>query len=126
MTLVIVVPRPGAFAANFNPETLDRFRDFCRQQGKQYTKVLERLAEIYLETGGAVLDAHVVVPSRTATPRTDRQVELEDLQNKMLRDLLQRVEVLEKQKVKADYEMDRMQKSIAFMRSGLNEPNQQS
>ena len=118
--------REGSFNANFSPQTLSSFKNLCKDQSRQYTKVLERLAEIYLETGGAVLDAHVVVPSRTATPRTDRQVELEDLQNKMLRDLLQRVEVLEKQKVKADYEMDRMQKSIAFMRSGLNEPNQQS
>ena len=53
------VARPGAFAANFTPEVLDRFRDLCRQQGKQYTKVLQLLAEIYLETDGAVLDGKV-------------------------------------------------------------------
>ena len=28
------VARPGAFAANFTPEVLDRFRDLCKQQGK--------------------------------------------------------------------------------------------
>jgi len=32
------------------------------------------------------------------------------------------VELLEKQKVKTDYEMDRMQKNIAFIQSGLQEP----
>jgi len=51
------MPRPGAFAANFSPDTLNRFRDLCKQQGKQYTKVLERLAELYLETDGQVLTA---------------------------------------------------------------------
>jgi len=51
------MPRPGAFAANFSPDTLNLFRDLCKQQGKQYTKVLERLAELYLETDGQVLTA---------------------------------------------------------------------
>jgi len=51
------MPRPGAFAANFSPDTLNRFRELCKQQGKQYTKVLERLAELYLETDGQVLTA---------------------------------------------------------------------
>ena len=55
--------RPGAFAANFTPGTLNRFRDLCKQQGKQYTKVLERLAEVYLETGGAVLNSPVPSPA---------------------------------------------------------------
>ena len=27
-----VVARPGAFAANFTPEVLDRFRDLCKKQ----------------------------------------------------------------------------------------------
>ncbi len=58
------MPRPGAFVANFTPDTLIRFRDLCKQQGKQYTKVLERLAEVYIETGGALLnDAIAPVPS---------------------------------------------------------------
>jgi len=49
------MPRPGAFAANFSPDTLNRFRDLCKQQGKQYTKVLERLAELeVLETFAAI------------------------------------------------------------------------
>ena len=80
------VARPGAFAANFTPDTLNRFRDLCKQQGKQYTKVLERLAEVYLETGGAVLDG--VVPSVPAPDTKKRQVQVESLQNKLLEDLL--------------------------------------
>ncbi len=112
--------RPGAFAANFTPDTLNRFRDLCKQQGKQYTKVLERLAEVYLETGGAVLDG--VVPSVPAPDTKKRQVQVESLQNKLLEDLLKRVELLEKQKVKTDYEIERVQKTVAFIQSGLKEP----
>ena len=115
------MPRAGAFAANFSPDTLNRFRDLCKQQGRQYTKVLERLAEMYLETGGAVLEGAVTaVPSSPDTKK--RQVQVEALQNKVLEDLMKRVEKLEKQKVKTDYEMERLQKSIAFIQSGLKEP----
>lgn len=113
--------RPGAFAANFNPETLNQFRELCKQQGKQYTKVLERLAEQYLETGGAVLDGKGSAAPADPDKRK-RQVQVESLQNKLLEDLLKRIELLEKQKVKTDYEMDRMQKNIAFIQSGLQEP----
>ena len=116
--------RPGAFAANFKPEVLDRFRDLCRCQGRQYTKVLERLAEAYLETDGAVLDG--TASSRPADPdKKKRLVQVESLQNKLLEDLLKRVEVLEKQKVKTDYEIERVQKSVAFLRSGLQQPGSQ-
>jgi hypothetical protein len=112
------VSRPGAFAANFNPETLNRFRDLCKQQGRQYTKVLERLAEFYLETGGAVLDG-ASVPS----PETKmRQVQVESLQNKLTEDLLIRVEMLEKQKVKTDDEIEQLQRSISSIQSGLQDP----
>ena len=113
--------RPGAFAANFTPEVLDRFRDLCKQQGKQYTKVLQLLAELYLETDGAVLDGRVAADP-VDPDKKKRQVQVESLQNKLLEDLLKRVELLEKQKVKTDYEIDRMQKSVAFLQSGLQEP----
>jgi len=47
--LPIIVPaREGAFSANFTPDILDRFRELCKQQSKSYSKVLERLAELYL------------------------------------------------------------------------------
>ena len=55
--------RPGAFNANFAPDTLNGFRDLCKKQGKQYTKVLERFVEIYLETGGKVLEESITVES---------------------------------------------------------------
>ena len=45
-TVMDAVARPGAFAANFTPEVLDQFRDLCKQQGKQYTKVLQLLAAL--------------------------------------------------------------------------------
>ena len=120
-TLGTPVARPGAFAANFTPEVLDRFRYLCKQQGKQYTKVLQLLAELYLETEGGVLDGRVST-SPTDPDKRKRQVQVESLQNKLLEDLLKRVELLEKQKVKTDYEMDRMQKNIAFIQSGLQDP----
>ena len=120
-TILVPVARPGAFAANFTPEVLDNFRDLCKQQGKQYTKVLQLLAELYLETEGGVLDGRVST-SPTDPDKRKRQVQVESLQNKLLEDLLKRVELLEKQKVKTDYEMDRMQKNIAFIQSGLQEP----
>ena len=115
------VSRPGAFTANFTPEVLDRFRDFCRKQGKQYTKVLQLLAELYLETDGAVLDGRASV-GPVAPERKKLQVQVESLQNKLLEDLLKRVEILEKQKIKTDYELDRIHKSVAFIQSGLQEP----
>ena len=120
-----VVARPGAFAANFTPEVLDRFRDLCKKQGRQYTKVLQLLAELYLETDGAVLDGRA--SAAPADPdKKKRQVQVESLQNKLLEDLLKRVEVLEKdaekQKVKTEYGMDKMMNSIAAIKSGLIEP----
>lgn len=47
--------REGAFNANFDPATLEAFKKHCRDNGRQYTKVLEKLAEIYLKTDGSVL-----------------------------------------------------------------------
>ena len=50
--------RAGSFNANFSPETLESFKSLCRDQSKQYTKVLERLAELYLGSQGQILDNH--------------------------------------------------------------------
>ena len=58
--------RPGSFNANFAPVTLEAYKNLCRQQGKQYTKVLEQLAEIYLKTNGKVLE-EISVPSPAIT-----------------------------------------------------------
>ena len=112
--------RPGAFAAQFAPETLQRFKDLCRQQDKAYSKVLERLALLYVETNGAVLADR---SSPSAAPGVQkRQVQVETLQNKLLEDLLKRVEILEKKDVKMLYELDRVYKELAFLKSGLQSP----
>ena len=61
--------RPGAFNANFAPDTLDAFKNLCRQQGKAYTKVLEQFAEIYLKSNGQMLD-EMPVPGAGSTDRS--------------------------------------------------------
>ena len=48
--------RAGSFNANFSPETLENFKSLCRDQSRQYTKVLERLAELYLGSQGGILE----------------------------------------------------------------------
>ena len=80
--------RPGAFNANFAPDTLEAFKALCRQQGKQYTKVLEQFAELYLKSNGTLLEelsvpstgeAGVPVPaSSSITTRGSTLVELLD------------------------------------------------
>ena len=57
--------RPGAFTANFAPETLNKFRETCKRSGLQYTKVLEELATLYLDSKGSVLE-HMVVQEKIA------------------------------------------------------------
>ena len=112
--------RPGAFAAQFAPETLQRFKDLCRQQDKAYSKVLERLAMLYVETNGEVLSYRVAPGAAPGVQK--RQVQVETLQNKLLEDLLKRVEILEKKDVKMLYELDRVYKELAFFKSGLQSP----
>ena len=112
--------RPGAFAAQFAPETLQRFKALCRQQDKAYSKVLERLALLYVETNGAVLADRSAPGAAPGVQK--RQVQVETLQNKLLEDLLKRVEILEKKDVKMLYELDRAHKEIAFLKSGLQSP----
>ncbi|QNI83251.1 hypothetical protein SynRS9907_02422 [Synechococcus sp. RS9907] len=113
--------RPGAFAAQFAPETLRRFKALCRQQDKAYSKVLERLALLYVETDGGILSpaSTASVPSKGVQKR---QVQVESLQNKLLEDLLKRVEILEKKETKTLYELDRVYKELAFFKSGLKVP----
>ena len=113
--------RPGAFAAQFAPETLQRFRELCRQQDKAYSKVLERLALLYVETDGGILSTagSASAPSKGVQKR---QVQVESLQNKLLEDLLKRVEILEKKETKILYELDRVHKEQAFLKSGLKAP----
>jgi hypothetical protein len=48
-----------AFSARFRSETLEAFKGICRNQNKQYTKVLESLAEAYVRVGGELRQAVV-------------------------------------------------------------------
>ena len=61
--------QPGAFKINFAPDTLEAFKDLSRLQGKQYTTVLEQLAEAYLKTNGTLLeDMSAPAPAATSKP----------------------------------------------------------
>ena len=48
-----------AFSARFRSETLEAFKAVCKSQNKQYTKVLESLAEAYVRVGGDLKNAVV-------------------------------------------------------------------
>lgn len=62
-----VPARPGAFNANFAPETLESFKAVCRDRGEKYTKVLERFAVLYIQTRGEVLEQMSVGSSGAST-----------------------------------------------------------
>jgi hypothetical protein len=93
--------RPGAFAANFAPSTLNRFRDLCKQQGRQYTKVLERLAEVYVATNGGILDFPSVPDASRESGSSSVQIDSSQFQ-----DLLHRVEQLESESRIADNHLE--------------------
>lgn len=86
--------RPGAFNANFAPETLEAYKNLCRQQGKQYTKVLEQLAEIYLKTNGKVLE-EMSVPSPAMTSGAVPASSSINTRGDTVAELLERTERLE-------------------------------
>ena len=91
--------RPGAFNVNFAPDTLDAFRSLCKDQGKQYTKVLERFAELYIETNGEILNASSPVQLPLAPHKKTKGAKGVDDASTLLQDLLQRVVKLEKREV---------------------------
>jgi hypothetical protein len=91
-----VPARPGAFNVNFAPDTLDGFRSLCKDQGKQYTKVLERFAEVYIATNGEILNTTPSVPSPVAPQNSSKGTSAADETSTLLQDLLQRLEKLEK------------------------------
>ena len=86
--------RPGAFNANFAPDTLEAYKNLCRQQGKQYTKVLEQLAEIYLKTNGKVLE-EISVPSPAMTSGAVPASSSINTRGDTVAELLERTERLE-------------------------------
>ena len=70
--------REGSFNANFSPDTLDSFKALCKDQSRQYTKVLEKLAELYLGSDGEILEYSQNVTSETHS--TDSQPNISSLQ----------------------------------------------
>ena len=91
--------RPGAFNANFAPDTLDAFKALCRSQGKQYTKVLEQFAEIYLKSNGTVLE-EMSVPSSVETVAASSSITTRGTYAEML-ERLERVEADDREFVSA-------------------------
>ena len=99
--------REGAFSANFTPEILDRFRELCKQQSKSYSKVLERLAELYLETNGEVLNS----PSVPSTPKQSKSVS-ESSDSALLREMQKKLEQLESDYINADEHLEALIEDI--------------
>ncbi len=105
----LIMGRAGAFAANFKPEVLNAFRALCKKQGKQYTKVLEQLADIYLERDGDIENLRSVqlpINAKSTAPevvqatqqllrRVDRLEENEEFNAETFTELLNRIEQLE-------------------------------
>ena len=91
--------RPGAFNANFAPDTLDAFKALCRQQGKQYTKVLEQFAEMYLKSNGTLLE-EMSVPSSGGTVAASSSITTRGTYAEML-ERLERVEADDREFVSA-------------------------
>ena len=59
MTLAPQAEELKAFSARFRSETLEAFKGICKSQNKQYTKVLESLAEAYVRAEGNLRQAVV-------------------------------------------------------------------
>jgi hypothetical protein len=99
--------REGAFSANFTPDILDRFRELCKQQSKSYSKVLERLAELYLETNGEVLNSHTF----PTTPKQSKSVS-ESIEPALLREMQKKLEQLESDYINADEHLEALIEDI--------------
>ena len=91
--------RPGAFNANFAPDTLEAFKALCRQQGKQYTKVLEQFAELYLKSNGTLLE-EMSVPSSGGAVAASSSITTRGTYAEML-ERLERVEADDREFVSA-------------------------
>ena len=91
--------RAGAFNANFAPATLDAFKALCRQQGKQYTKVLEQFAELYLKSNGTLLE-EMSVPSSGGAVAASSSITTRGTYAEML-ERLERVEADDREFVSA-------------------------
>ena len=110
--------RPGAFNVNFAPDTLDAFRSLCKDQGKQYTKVLERFAELYIATNGEILNSTSSVPSSVPPQKSSKGAKGADAASTLLQDLLQRVEKLEKSEVEIVDDVEDLNQRVLKVEGG--------
>jgi len=79
--------RAGSFSGTFEHHTLNKFRNLGLKQGKQYTKVLERLAEAYIYTDVSILHESSI---STVSEASEEPATMGDLQ-----ELVARIQVLE-------------------------------
>ena len=91
--------RAGQFSANFHPDLLDAFRSRCKQKGEKYTKVLEQLATLYLQSEGSILFNHAVLEPEAKSHGTTESIKG---QNPLL-ELEKKIKKLEEQGEKTDY-----------------------
>ena len=91
--------RAGQFSANFHPDLLDAFRSRCKQKGEKYTKVLEQLATLYLQSEGSILINQAVLEPEAKSHGTTESIKA---QNPLL-ELEKKIKKLEEQGEKTDY-----------------------
>tara|TARA_Y100001968_G_C19073518_1_gene579566 strand:+ start:7 stop:375 length:369 start_codon:yes stop_codon:yes gene_type:complete len=87
-SLAVSPARAGSFNANFSPETLDNFKALCKEQSRQYTKVLEKLAELYLGSGGEILNS---ITDQLPELRSDKK----ELEQENVSEIFESIEELE-------------------------------
>ena len=91
--------RAGQFSANFHPDLLDAFRSRCKQKGEKYTKVLEQLATLYLQSDGSILLNHAALEPEAKSHGPTESIKA---QNPLL-ELEKKIKKLEDQEEKTYY-----------------------
>jgi hypothetical protein len=88
--------RPGTFNANFAPDLLESFKAVCIDRGERYTKILEKFAQLYVQSNGEVLEK--MTPSSSSGGTITNQVQSSSSINTRgdtVMELLERTERLE-------------------------------
>ena len=93
------IVRAGQFSANFNPDLLDAFRTSCKKKGEKYTKVLEQLAALYLQSEGSILLNHALLEPEAKSHGTTENIKAQ----RPLLELEKKIKKLEEQGEKTDY-----------------------
>ena len=89
--------RPGTFNANFAPDLLESFKAVCIDRGEKYTKVLEKFAQLYVQSNGEVMER--MTPSSSSGGTITNQVQSSssssNTRGDTVMELLERTERLE-------------------------------